>query len=74
MDMITYVSPNGFKGVLYGESSLSIYAADGHEILHTGSRSIDTYDELVDIVEQFPSFYKTLLNAHIEDDDEDDGV
>lgn len=74
MAMITYVSPNGFKGVLYGESSLSIYAADGHEILHTGSRSIDTYDELVDTVEQFPSFYKAFLNAHIEDDDEDDGV
>lgn len=74
-----YTSSNGYTGVLYGKSSLSIKDKDGREILHTGFRNINTYDELVECVETFPQFIELLSGKvkyirddflnHPEDDD-----
>lgn len=39
---ITVEHPNGYKGVLFGQRSMSIYDPDGNEIFHTGHRTINT--------------------------------
>ena len=70
---IKYTSNNGYTGVLYGQSSLAIYDKTGKEVMHTGSRSINSYDELVDMVEDYPKFRQMLLE-HLDElmsDDED---
>ena len=43
--MIKYESENGYTGILYGESSLSVFDSNGKERLHTGSRTVNTLDE-----------------------------
>ena len=60
---IKYTSKNGYTGVLYGRSSLAIHNKDGKEVLHTGFRTINTYEELVEEVENFPEFMKLLEKA-----------
>lgn len=67
---IKYTSPNGYTGILYGESSFSIRDCNNHEVMHTGFRNINTYDELVKLVEDFPRFRKML--SALADDDEDE--
>lgn len=57
---IEYTSPEGYKGVLYGERSLVIYRPDGHMSLHTGFRNINTYEELKELVDKHPEFLKSL--------------
>ena len=57
---IKYTSDNGYTGVLYGKSSLAIFNPDGTESMHTGSRNINTYEELVEIVDQHPQFIEML--------------
>ena len=57
---IKYTSDNGYTGVLYGQSSLAIYNPDGTESMHTGYRNIDTYEELVKIVDEHPKFIEML--------------
>lgn len=57
---LQYSADNGYKGVLYGKSSFSIYDRDGKKIFHTGSRTINTYEELIKEVEDFPDFLKIL--------------
>ena len=51
---------NGFMGVLYGKSSMAVYGPDGHEVLHTGSRNVNTKEELQEILANMPEFMKTL--------------
>ena len=58
--VIEYKSKNGYLGKLYGVSSFSIYAPDGHEVFHTGSRNINTFDELKEQVNEFPQFLEIL--------------
>jgi len=58
---IEYTSDNGYKGVLYGERSFAIYEVESGKCkLHTGFRNINTYDELVKQVEDFPRFSERL--------------
>lgn len=57
---IKYTSKNGYTGILYGDASLVILDKEGNEVLHTGSRSINTYDELIQVVEEYPEFKKML--------------
>lgn len=57
---IKYTSDNGYTGVLYGKSSMVIYKPDGTESMHTGSRSINTYEELVKVVDKHPKFIEML--------------
>lgn len=69
-DVIKYTSSNGFTGILFGEKSLSIKDKNGKEVLHTGFRTINTYEALVDCVETFPEFYEMLKkNAKVISDD-----
>lgn len=60
-DTIKYTSDNGYTGVLYGKSSMIIYKPDGTESMHTGSRNINTYEELVRIVDEHPKFIEMLM-------------
>lgn len=61
---IEYTSDNGYKGVLYGERSFAIYEVESGKCkLHTGFRNINTYDELVKQVEDFPRFIEWLGTA-----------
>lgn len=60
---IKYTSKNGYTGVLYGRSSLAIHNKDGKEVMHTGFRNINTYEELVETVETFPEFLELLKGA-----------
>jgi len=57
---IEYTSPNGYRGVLYGTSSMSIYDSNGTEVLHTGSRVVNNLEELKIVVEQMPKLSKQL--------------
>lgn len=45
--------PNGYTGVLYGKSSLSV-RFNGREVLHTGSRNVDTSEVLYELLERMP--------------------
>ena len=38
-----------------------IYKPDGTESMHTGSRNINTYEELVRIVDEHPKFIEMLM-------------
>lgn len=55
-----YRSDNGYSGALYGESTMSIFDRTGREVLHTGSRNINTEEELIEVVEHFPEFLKIM--------------
>lgn len=62
---------NGYYGCLYGKSSMSIFK-DNKEVLHTGSRNINTQDELCEILSEMPSFMENLANIDFDDEEEDD--
>lgn len=55
-----YKSENGYSGALYGESTMSIFDRTGREVLHTAFREINTLEELIEEVEHFPEFVKTI--------------
>ena len=59
-DTIKYTSKNGYTGVMYGKSSYAVYDKDGHEVMHTGSRNFNTYEELVRHVEEYPKLREML--------------
>lgn len=64
---IKYTSTNGFTGILYGHSSMTIgkYAEDGSfkEYLHTGSRNGSSIDYLKERVDGFPAFLERIKEA-----------
>ncbi len=60
---IKYTSDNGYTGVMYGKSSFAIFDKNGKEVLHTGSRSFNTYKELVKQVDTYPEF-RAMLEEH----------
>ena len=62
---------NGYYGCLYGKSSMSIFKGN-KEVLHTGSRNINTPDELYEILSEMPSFIEKLENIDFDDEEEDD--
>ena len=59
--MIKVEHPNGFLGILYGGSSLVVLDEHGHEILQTGSRNVNTEDELYAILEKIPNILNSAL-------------
>ncbi len=70
--MREYKHSNGYSARIYGESSLSIYF-NGKEVLHTGSRNVDTEDEVMEMLEDYPNLW-SALSSHIDEilsDDED---
>ena len=44
---IEYKNSLGWRGILYGKSSMSICDPGGREIIHTSSRRINTLEELI---------------------------
>lgn len=55
----TYTHENGYSAVLYGKSSMSVYF-NGKEKFHTGSRNVDTEDEVMELLEAMPIFQAKL--------------
>ena len=58
---IEYTSQNGYRGVLYGKSSMSIYGPNGKEVIHTGHRTPNTLEELKKQVDEMPEFMELLI-------------
>ena len=56
-----YTSKNGYTGVMYGNSSLVILDENGKEVFHTGSRTCNNYEELVEQVDTFSEFHNMIL-------------
>lgn len=70
---IKYHSENGYTGILYGKSSLAILK-DNKEVMHTGFRSINTREELVELVENCPKFFKMLNDNWVKIYNDNDGI
>ena len=48
-----YKHNNGYLARLYGKSSLSVYF-NGKEVFHTGSRNVNTEDEVMKLLDSMP--------------------
>lgn len=71
--MVEYTHPNGYSARLYGKSSMCI-CFEGKEVMHTGSRSVNTEAEVMKLLDGYPAFRKMLesqLDKLLDDDDED---
>ena len=55
-----YKALNGYRGKMYGESSLAIYNSNGKMIFHTGFRTPNTFEELKEHVDGFDDFLKIM--------------
>lgn len=51
---------NGYRGVMYGKSSMAVYDKNGVERMHTSSRTPNTLEELKEFVEGFDGFLEVL--------------
>lgn len=51
----------GYEGYLYGESSFVLKNEELGHYMHTGSRSINTFEELKEQVDEAPKFFEMLL-------------
>lgn len=60
MGRIEYKSENGYRGILYGKSSMAILDPDGKLVLHTAERTPNTLEELQETVDTMPEFMKIL--------------
>lgn len=68
MGVIKVEHPNGYLGILYGESSMSIYDESGHEVLHTGNRNVNTEAELNELLEGMPDFAEIMADIVLDDE------
>ena len=51
----------GYEGYLYGKSSFVLKNEEIGHYMHTGSRSINTFEELKEQVDDAPNFFKMIL-------------
>ena len=58
--MIRVTSRYGYTGVLSGNTTLTVYDSRGNKVMHTGSRNINTEDELIWFVQNFPELVLTM--------------
>ena len=72
MKTISYTSPNGYTGILYGERSYSVKDPNGREVMHTGFRNFNTEEELKEHVDNYPKLMELLRTGRIEKDENDD--
>lgn len=72
--MIKVKHENGYSGVLYGESSLSVYNPDGTEVLHTGFRKVNTEQELYDLLERVAELWSQMSTIDFDGEDENDDI
>ena len=63
LEIKEYKHENGYSAVLYGESSLIVYY-DGERRLHTGSRNINTEEEVMELLEKMPSFMEKFIDIY----------
>ena len=61
-NQMKYTSKNGYTGVMYGESSLVILDENGKEVFHTGSRTFNTYEKLVEQTDTYQELRAMLEN------------
>ena len=54
-----YKHPNGFSAKLYGYSSMSVFY-EGEEVMHTGFRTANTENEVMELLEEYPEFMKLI--------------
>lgn len=64
-EVIDYTRENGYRGVMYGKSSMAIYDKNGVEKFHTGSRGINTLEELKEFVDGFEDFMVALMKEDL---------
>ena len=57
--MKAYNHANGYSAILYGKSSLSVQY-EGIEVMYTGLRSVNTDEEVMELLEGFPEFRRML--------------
>lgn len=50
---------NGYSAKLYGKSSMIVYC-NGKEVSHTGSRNVNTREEVMKLLETYPKFIKII--------------
>ena len=70
--MVEIKHPNGYIGILYGESSYVVLDKDGKEILHTGSRNINTKEEIYRNLENIPKLIEAIKFIDFDNDFEDE--
>jgi len=65
--------PNGYSGMMYGDSSLTVFDSHMREVLHTGSRNVKTAEELYNTLELMPGFMSLIekIDELKEDNDAD---
>jgi len=56
----TYFHKNGYKASLFGKSSMSIYDKDWKEVMHTGSRSCETEEQVMNVLENVPMMIEEM--------------
>lgn len=56
MQVIKVEHQNGYSGILYGEHSMSVYDSRGHEVLHTGRRTVHTKEDLYNLLSRITEF------------------
>lgn len=64
-----FLHENGYVALLYGDSSMRILK-DGKEVLHTGSRRVNTKEEVMEMLEHFPEFLKVLTETGWDEDEQ----
>ena len=52
-----YMHENGYSAVLYGKSSMVVYY-NGEKRIHTGSRGVNTEEEVMALLEGMPEFMR----------------
>lgn len=67
--MVEIKHPNGYIGILYGKSSYVVLDKDRKEILHTGSRSINTEKEVYEQLEKIPKLLEILKSIDLDKDE-----
>ena len=66
LKMISYVSSNGYKGIIYGESSIKVIDHTGKEVFHAKNTSFRTIGKLKEFVDDFPNQREGLLKLYEE--------
>lgn len=56
-----YKHPNGYSAKLYGYSSMSVFY-EGREVMHTGYRNVNSEEEVMELLEEYPEFMKLINN------------
>lgn len=55
-----YKHKNGYSAKLYGKSSMIIFRPNGTQCMHTGSRNVNTEEEVMELLEEYPDFQEDL--------------